>query len=151
VAATNSLGRSPASAPSPAVTPTNATLPGAPTGVAATGRNASVALSWSAPASDGGAAITSYRITPYVGGVAQAPLDTGSPSTSYPVTGLLNGTAYAFPVAATNAVGTGPASSPSGSVTPASTYTNVVFSDGFESGSTSAWTVAGTGTASAAG
>ena len=60
------------------------------------------------------APITSYTITPYIGGVAQTPASTitGSPpATSTTITGLTNGTTYTFTVTATNAVGTGPASS----------------------------------------
>jgi N,N-dimethylformamidase beta subunit-like, C-terminal/Fibronectin type III domain len=96
-----------------------ATVPGTPTGVSGTAGNGQVALSWSAPASDGGSAITGYRITPYVSGVAQAPVLTGSTTTSYTVTGLTNGTTYTFTVAAINAVGTGPESAASAPVTPA--------------------------------
>jgi hypothetical protein len=39
-----------------------ATAPGAPTGLAATAGNAQVSLSWGAPASNGGSAITSYKV-----------------------------------------------------------------------------------------
>ncbi len=92
--------------------------PGAPTSVSGTAGNGSVALAWTAPASDGGSAITGYRVTPYVGGTAQTPVLTGSTATSFTVNGLTNGTAYTFTVAAINAVGTGPDSAASGAVTP---------------------------------
>ena len=65
-------------------------------------------LTWTAPASDGGNAITGYRVTPYIGSTAQTPILTGSAATSYKVTGLANGTTFTFTVAAINGVGTGP-------------------------------------------
>ncbi len=99
--------------------PAAATVPGAPTGVAATAGNGTANLSWTAPP-DGGSAITSYRITPYIGTVAQTPttISGGPPSTSTTVTGLTNGTAYTFTVTAGNGVGLGPASAASAAVTP---------------------------------
>src|SRR5580765_198075 len=115
------------------------TVPGAPTGVVGIAGDQSVALSWTAPSSDGGSPITGYRITPYIGANAQTPVLTGSPGTTFTVGGLTNGTAYTFKVAAINAVGTGSDSAASAAVTPVPGYTNVVFSDGFESGDTSAW------------
>ena len=101
-------------------TTSGATAPGAPAGVSATAGNGSATVSWTAPSS-GGSAITSYTVTPYIGSAAQTPVTvSGSPpATSATVTGLTNGTAYTFTVSATNAVGTGPASSPSNAVTPA--------------------------------
>ena len=98
-----------------------ATVPGAPSGVSATAGNGSASVSWTAPSS-GGSAITSYTVTPYVGSAAQTPVTvSGSPpATTATVTGLTNGTSYTFTVSATNAVGTGPASSPSNAVTPGS-------------------------------
>ena len=47
--------------------PQGATLPGAPTGVTGSPRDRGAALSWTAPASNGGSAISGYRITPYIG------------------------------------------------------------------------------------
>ena len=96
------------------------TAPSQVTGVAASPRDSSALVSWAAPA-NGGSPITSYRITPYVGGVAQAPTTiTGNPpATSTTVTALTNGTSYTFTVSATNLVGTGAASTPSAPVTPA--------------------------------
>ena len=150
VAAINAVGTGPNSAPSAAATPQAATAPGTPSSVQGTSFDSGVNVTWTAPASDGGSAITGYRITPYVNGVAQKATLTASSATSQYVGGLTNGTAYTFTVAATNAVGTGGESSPSAAVTPAAAatrYTNVVFSDGFESSSLSAWTgTGGTGT-----
>jgi hypothetical protein len=106
------------STPSNAAT-VNATAPGAPTGVTATAGNGSAAVSWTAPG-NGGSAITSYTVTPFIGSTAQTPVTvSGSPpATSTTVTGLTNGTTYTFTVSATSAAGTGPASSPSNAVTP---------------------------------
>ena len=85
-------------------------MPGVPTGVSATAGNGSATVGWTAPG-NGGSAITSYTVTPYIGSAAQAPVTvSGSPpATSTTVTGLTNGTSYTFTVSATNAVGTGPA------------------------------------------
>ena len=95
------------------------TAPSGPTNVVATAGNGAATVTWSAPG-DGGSPITSYTVTPYIGSAAQSPTTvSGSPpATSSTVTGLTNGSSYTFTVTATNAVGTGPASSPSNAVTP---------------------------------
>jgi len=152
VAAVNSAGTGPDSSPSAPITPAGASAPGAPSGVQATGQDGAVQLSWNPPSSNGGAPITGYEITPYVGNTAQTPIQTNSASTSQFVSGLSNGVTYTFTVAAINKAGTGPASNQSPPVTPdgaSNGYPNAVFADGFESGSLSAWTPgeAGTGTA----
>ncbi len=99
-----------------------ATAPAAPTGVTASAGDGTASVSWTAPG-NGGSAITSYTVTPYVGTTAQTPtIISGSPpATSAVITGLSDGTTYTFTVSATNAVGTGPASAPSGAVTPSAT------------------------------
>ena len=96
-----------------------AAAPVAPTGVTATAGAGSAEVSWTAPG-DGGSPLTSYTVTPFIGATAQTPVTvTGTPpATSTTVTGLTNGTAYTFTVTATNAIGTGPASAASNSVTP---------------------------------
>jgi invasion protein IalB len=114
VRATNGAGDGPESAPSEPVTP--ARVPDAPTAVAATGGNASAAVSWTAPASDGGSEVTGYTVTASPGGTTAA-----ATGTSTTVTGLKNGTSYTFTVRAGNRVGSSSESAPSNAVTPATT------------------------------
>jgi predicted phage tail protein len=113
VAATNAVGTGSYSTASSSVTP--ATLPGAPTAVSASAGNASASVTWTAPSSNGGAAITGY--------VVQYSSDNGNSwttancppiGTTCNVTGLTPGVTYAFSVIATNRVGN---SAPSTSTT----------------------------------
>ena len=77
--------------------------PGAPTAVVATPGIASAAVSWTAPASDGGSPITGYVVTALHGG--QTCTTTGA--TACTVTGLTGGRLYTIRVRASNAKGEG--------------------------------------------
>ena len=92
------------------------TAPGAPINVSATVGNTQATVSFTAPTSNGGNAITGYTVTSSPGNKTAS--GTASPIT---VTGLTNGTAYTFTVTATNAAGAGPTSATSASVTPTNT------------------------------
>jgi mono/diheme cytochrome c family protein len=74
--------------------------PGAPTLNTATAGDTKITLAFTAPASNGGSAITQYTATC---GAAPSVNGTGSPMV---VTGLTNGMAYSCSVSATNAFGT---------------------------------------------
>ena len=138
VQASNPNGSGPASAPSNSVTPTGATAPSAPTGVAAIPASGQALVSWTAPSSNG-SAITGYTVTPYLGSTAQTPVQVSNGSaSSATVTGLTNGTAYTFTVSATNNLGTGPASAASAATTPQDTIFDFGTPSTIDSGDTSA-------------
>jgi Ca2+-binding RTX toxin-like protein len=117
VCAQNDFGTGPA-VDSSAVTPaTPAAAPGAVTGVNAVAGSAGATVSWSAPASDGGSGITGYSVQVLSGTTVQRTVTVGNVHSTV-VTGLTNGTAYSFRVAAVNAVGSGAMSTASSAVTP---------------------------------
>ena len=111
--ATNAIGTGPASA---SVTAAPATAPGAPTIGTPTAGNGSVSLTFTAPGSNGGSAITNYSYstdgTTYT---AFSPAQTTSPLT---ISGLTNGVSYTASIKAINAAGSSAASSASASFTP---------------------------------
>jgi hypothetical protein len=99
----------------------NLFLPSAPTNLSVTGGNGQATVSWTAPTGViAQAPVTDYR--------EQYSTDNGttwttftaaaSTATSATVTGLTNGTAYVFRVAATNSVGVGAYTAASAAVTP---------------------------------
>jgi hypothetical protein len=95
------------------VTPVASTAPGAPTSPVASQQTVQTSnglkLSWTAPASNGGSAITQYAIQYSTEpDMVTSPTMTGSTATTYNINGLLSGATYYMRVAAVNAIGTGP-------------------------------------------
>ena len=109
VVATTEAGDSPASASSNSVTPMSATAPTAPESVSAAVSGTTATITWEAPSSNGGSAITGYtaRATP------GDKTCTTTGATTCDITELVEGESYTFTVTATNAIGTSSESSPS--------------------------------------
>ena len=89
--------------------------PSSPLNVTATAGNRTITAAWSDPASNGGAAISRFTATAAPGG---ASCTVTYPTRTCALLGLANGTAYTVTVTATNAAGTGAASTPTAAVTP---------------------------------
>jgi hypothetical protein len=106
--------------------PVSVALPAAPTGLAGTGGETSIALTWTALADS---TVTGYQVSVYTS--TGTLLAVQPPVTSVPrqtVTGLAPGTTYQFSVAAKNPAGTGPSSSPrlTKATTPAQDHISIV-------------------------
>ena len=117
VRAHNKVGWGPYSVQS---APVRIGAPVAPAAPAVIRGNATVRVNWKAPATNG-APITGYVVTPVVGTTAGTPRVFNSTALVQNITGLTNGVAYKFKVAAKNARGNGPASALSAAATPTAT------------------------------
>src|SRR5216684_8819409 len=94
--------------------------PGAPTALTATAGNASISLSWTAPASNGGASITGYNVLRSTTSGAETALSSGVFGTAFTDSTVRNGNTYIYKVTAVKSVGPGPPSNEA-SATPAPT------------------------------
>ena len=81
--------------------------PGAPTLNAPTAGNGSVTLTWSAPASNGGATITDYAVYRSTTSGSETQLMKTGGALTYTDSAVGNGTTYFYKVAAINSAGTG--------------------------------------------
>jgi len=111
VTGVNAIGTSDIAAPTVQSTPR--TVPDAPAAPSAssTASDKSMLISWSAPAFNGGAAISGYTVQDG----SNAVICTTAGATSCTVSNLTSASSYTFRVAATNVAGTGAFSSASGS------------------------------------
>ena len=101
-----------------------AAAPGAPTGLTATAGNQQVALTWTAPVSDGGGGgIDTYNVEFSSDAVTWTlVVRANSALASYTVAGLTNGTTYLFRVSGDNSGSVGPVSE-TATATPISSWT----------------------------
>src|SRR5207245_1283108 len=81
------------------------TVPSAPQNLQATGGNARVTLSWQPPASNGGSAITYYKIYKSTSSGTEVYLTTRGNVTSYTDLAVTNGITYFYKVSALNSYG----------------------------------------------
>ena len=122
---------------------TGTTVPGAPTGLTATASGTTaINLSWSAPASTGGSAITGYKIEVSPNGTSgwtDQVANTNSTATTYAHTGLVGDTRH-YRVSAINANGAGDpsnvANATTGATAPGAIYSigQIMFANGLRVG-----------------
>jgi hypothetical protein len=86
------------------------TIPSAPRSPSAIPGDGSATVHWTAPSLNGGAPVTGYVITPFLGPTAFTPRTINNPATTQVMSGLQNGKVYTFQIAAKNGVGVGPRS-----------------------------------------
>jgi subtilisin family serine protease len=120
------------------------TVPGAPNLTSATAGSGQVTLQWNAPASNGGSAITNYRIYRGTSSGSETLLTTVGNQLSYVDNSVTNGTTYWYQVSAVNGVGEGPRSNER-SATPQAGPTTVTFTESVGSDDGDIWVEAPTG------
>ena len=112
VISTNFLGNSAPSAPRVQAVPGAAQAPGAPQSLQARTSSQQIRLTWSAPTSNGGSAVTGYTAELYAAPTGGAPLDVcNTSSLTCTFTSLTNSVTYYASVSASNVVGAGTATS----------------------------------------
>jgi lysophospholipase L1-like esterase len=124
VTGTNGIGTGTPTASDNSITPAAPTAPGQPTGLALTPGDSQIAASWTAPASNGGSAITTYLVEfrqPAGAGSYTTFVHSASTTPSITITGLTNGTTCGVRVSAVNAIGTGSPTA-EGTATPAASF-----------------------------
>jgi PKD repeat protein len=141
---TDSAAKTASSSVTVTASPVMGTAPGAPTGLTGTAGNGQVALSWTAPASNGGVNITSYRVYRGTSSGTETLLTSGGCSglgavTSCTDTGLTNGQTYYYKVTAVNAIGEGPQSNEASAKPGGCTAAQLLGNPGFETGTAAPW------------
>ncbi len=124
--------------------PIAGTVPGAPTGLTATAGSGQASLSWTAPTSNGGVNITSYRVYRGTATGTETLLTSGGcgnlgTALSCTDTGLTNGQTYYYKVSAVNALGEGPQSNEASTKPNGCAATQLLGNPGFETGTATPW------------
>src|SRR3989475_9679182 len=122
ISALNSADESPRSNEASATPPI---MPSAPQNLQATGGNARVTLSWQVPASNGGSALTSYKIYKSTSSGTEVYFTTRGNVTSYTDLAVTNGNTYFYQITALNSAGESPRSNEASAV-PGTTATQAI-------------------------
>jgi PKD repeat protein len=121
--------------------------PSAPSGLTAAPGNGQVKLNWTAPTSNGGVNITSYRVYRGTAAGTETLLTGGGCSglgavLSCTDTGLTNGQAYYYKVSAVNSIGEGAQSNEATGTPGGCTPVQLLGNPGFETGTAAPWSAA---------
>jgi PKD repeat protein len=136
--------RSATSSVSLTATPVAGAPPSAPTGLTASAGSGQVSLGWTAPASNGGVDITSYRVYRGTASGAETLLTAGGcgglgTAPSCTDTGLTNGQSYFYRVSAVNAIGEGVQSGEASARPGGCVAAQLLGNPGFETGAAAPW------------